>query len=101
MDKILIALVMFLICITIWKNGINKEIKKKIEKDLKKILTGKVNPKNIPKDCTKVIAKALPEEYKANQAKIQKGLKKIAEAAAQPDTLADYKSTAKQKKLLA
>jgi len=77
------------------------DIKKKIEKDLKKILTGIVNPKNIPKDCTKVIAKALPEEYKANQTKIQKGLKKIAEAAAQRDTLADYKSTAKQKKLLA
>ena len=99
MDKILIALVMFLIVMTI-KKKIEKEAEKKLEKDLKKVLSGKVNAKKLPKDCAQVIANVLPEEFKANKSKFKKGLAKVADVAAQPDSIAEYKSSAKQKKLL-
>lgn len=100
MEKILIACIMFLIVMAI-KDKIDKETKGKLEKELKKAVSGKINPKRFPKDCEKILAKVMPEDFKKHQGKLKKGLVKIAEITSRPDEIAEYKSAAKQKKLLA
>jgi len=79
MDKIIIALVMFLIAITL-KEKIEKGAADKLEKELDKLSSVKKFPAQMAKDLENAIAISVPSIYMRRKAEIQKGLLKITNA---------------------